>query len=231
MKSVPTAAIHYVLCGDLREKRSQEFQPDPGGGAEVFTRTCRATPTTSVRGLLQPLSSLSTTPRNSTFTPCAYWAPVVHGLESRPLNRGAILLMLVGVATQHVRPPRPHVHPGPAAAGHQPLLLGHLHRLGLCHLLPVHRIHLSQQHRAGRRHCVAGHHRHHRPQPGLSGDTLEMMQAVLDTNFWLATHVTCVTLGYTATFVAGLPRHCSTSFCGVFTPSLDSRACARCWPR
>jgi ABC-type transport system involved in cytochrome c biogenesis permease subunit len=34
-------------------------------------------------------------------------------------------------------------------------------------------------------------------------DTLEMMQAVLDTNFWLATHVTTVTLGYTATFVAG----------------------------
>jgi ABC-type transport system involved in cytochrome c biogenesis permease subunit len=39
---------------------------------------------------------------------------------------------------------------------------------------------------------------------GSSGDTLEMMQAVLDTNFWLATHVTCVTLGYAATFVAGL---------------------------
>jgi ABC-type transport system involved in cytochrome c biogenesis permease subunit len=35
-----------------------------------------------------------------------------------------------------------------------------------------------------------------------SGDTLEMMQAVLDTNFWLATHVTTVTLGYAATFVA-----------------------------
>ena len=30
------------------------------------------------------------------------------------------------------------------------------------------------------------------------------MQAVLDTQFWLATHVVCVTLGYTATFVAGL---------------------------
>jgi ABC-type transport system involved in cytochrome c biogenesis permease subunit len=38
---------------------------------------------------------------------------------------------------------------------------------------------------------------------GGSGDTLEMMQAVLDTNFWLATHVTCITLGYTATLVAG----------------------------
>jgi ABC-type transport system involved in cytochrome c biogenesis permease subunit len=36
------------------------------------------------------------------------------------------------------------------------------------------------------------------------GDTLEMMQAVLDTNLWLATHVTCVTMGYTATFVAGV---------------------------
>jgi ABC-type transport system involved in cytochrome c biogenesis permease subunit len=36
-----------------------------------------------------------------------------------------------------------------------------------------------------------------------SGDTLGMMEAVLDTNFWLATHVTCVTFGYTATFVAG----------------------------
>jgi ABC-type transport system involved in cytochrome c biogenesis permease subunit len=30
-----------------------------------------------------------------------------------------------------------------------------------------------------------------------------MMQAVLDTNFWLATHVTSVTLGYAATYVAG----------------------------
>jgi len=37
----------------------------------------------------------------------------------------------------------------------------------------------------------------------LSGDTLEMMRAVLDSNFWLATHVTVVTIGYSATFVAG----------------------------
>jgi ABC-type transport system involved in cytochrome c biogenesis permease subunit len=34
-------------------------------------------------------------------------------------------------------------------------------------------------------------------------DTMEMLEAVLDTNPWLATHVTTVTLGYTATFVAG----------------------------
>jgi cytochrome c-type biogenesis protein CcsB len=37
----------------------------------------------------------------------------------------------------------------------------------------------------------------------LSGDTMEMMQAVLDTNFWLATHVTTMTLGYSATYIAG----------------------------
>ncbi len=38
----------------------------------------------------------------------------------------------------------------------------------------------------------------------LGGDTLHMLEAVLDTNFWLATHVVIVTLGYAATFVAGL---------------------------
>ncbi|MBY0231145.1 MAG: cytochrome c biogenesis protein CcsA [Gemmataceae bacterium] len=38
---------------------------------------------------------------------------------------------------------------------------------------------------------------------GGSGDTMAVLEAVLDTNFWLATHVTIVTLGYTATFVAG----------------------------
>ncbi len=38
----------------------------------------------------------------------------------------------------------------------------------------------------------------------LGGDTMEMLRAVLDTNFWLATHVVVITLGYSATFVAGL---------------------------
>ncbi len=38
----------------------------------------------------------------------------------------------------------------------------------------------------------------------LGGDTMEMLRAVLDTNFWLATHVVTITLGYAATFFAGL---------------------------
>mgnify|MGYP006271321955 CR=1 FL=1 len=35
------------------------------------------------------------------------------------------------------------------------------------------------------------------------GETMEMMQAVLDTNFWLATHVVTITIGYAANFLAG----------------------------
>lgn len=36
-----------------------------------------------------------------------------------------------------------------------------------------------------------------------TGDTMEMMRAVLDTNLWLATHVVVITIGYSATFLAG----------------------------
>jgi ABC-type transport system involved in cytochrome c biogenesis permease subunit len=38
---------------------------------------------------------------------------------------------------------------------------------------------------------------------GMAGDNIGVLQAVLDTQFWLATHVICITLGYSATFVAG----------------------------
>ncbi|MCX7393883.1 MAG: cytochrome c biogenesis protein CcsA [Planctomycetales bacterium] len=37
-----------------------------------------------------------------------------------------------------------------------------------------------------------------------SGDTFTVLQAVLDTQFWLATHVTCITFGYATTYLAGL---------------------------
>jgi ABC-type transport system involved in cytochrome c biogenesis permease subunit len=38
---------------------------------------------------------------------------------------------------------------------------------------------------------------------GTEGDTMEMMRAVLDSNFWLGTHVVTVTIGYAGTFLAG----------------------------
>ncbi len=42
-----------------------------------------------------------------------------------------------------------------------------------------------------------------------SGDTMHVLQAVLDTQFWLSTHVVTVTLGYGATFLGGLLGTCS----------------------
>jgi cytochrome c-type biogenesis protein CcsB len=54
----------------------------------------------------------------------------------------------------------------------------------------------------------------------LGGDTMEMLRAVLDTNFWLATHVVVVTLGYASTFAAGLLAILYI-FLGLFTPLLS----------
>ncbi|MCF7817276.1 MAG: cytochrome c biogenesis protein CcsA [Kiritimatiellales bacterium] len=54
------------------------------------------------------------------------------------------------------------------------------------------------------------------------GDTMEQMRAVLDTRFWLATHVITVTLGYMATFVTGtLGVFYIVS--GLFTKRLDEQ--------
>ena len=54
----------------------------------------------------------------------------------------------------------------------------------------------------------------------LGGDTMEMMRAVLDSNFWLATHVVTVTVGYSATYLAGFLALIYV-LRGVFTKSLD----------
>ena len=54
----------------------------------------------------------------------------------------------------------------------------------------------------------------------VDGDTMEMMRAVLDTNFWLATHVVAVTTGYASTFVAGFLALIYIVR-GVFTKTLD----------
>jgi ABC-type transport system involved in cytochrome c biogenesis permease subunit len=57
----------------------------------------------------------------------------------------------------------------------------------------------------------------------IGGDTLEMMRAVLDTNFWLATHVTCVNIGYAGTLAAGLIG--AIYICrGALTASLTAEA-------
>jgi cytochrome c-type biogenesis protein CcsB len=60
----------------------------------------------------------------------------------------------------------------------------------------------------------------------IGSDTMEMMRAVLDTNFWLATHVVIVTLGYASTFVAGMLAVLYICL-GVFTPLLSRRLSER----
>ncbi|MDA7503854.1 cytochrome c biogenesis protein CcsA [Planctomicrobium sp.] len=55
----------------------------------------------------------------------------------------------------------------------------------------------------------------------LSGDdTFVVLEAVLDTQFWLATHVVCITLGYATTYLAGF-FGILYLLAGIFTPKLD----------
>ena len=61
------------------------------------------------------------------------------------------------------------------------------------------------------------------------GDTMEMMRAVLDSNFWLATHVVTITIGYSGTFLAGalaigytLRRHIAPHLDAATTKALVS---------
>jgi ABC-type transport system involved in cytochrome c biogenesis permease subunit len=55
------------------------------------------------------------------------------------------------------------------------------------------------------------------------GDTFTVLEAVLDTQFWLATHVVVINLGYATTYVAGLLGLIYV-LRGVLTPSLTKSA-------
>ncbi|MEO1496634.1 MAG: cytochrome c biogenesis protein CcsA [Planctomycetota bacterium] len=58
----------------------------------------------------------------------------------------------------------------------------------------------------------------------LDGDTFTVLQAVLDTQFWLATHVVCITLGYSTTYLAGFLAICYLVGATLFG-RLDKSAC------
>jgi ABC-type transport system involved in cytochrome c biogenesis permease subunit len=57
----------------------------------------------------------------------------------------------------------------------------------------------------------------------LGGDTMEMLPAVLNANFWLTTHVVVITLGYASTFMAGL-LGITYMLLGLFTPLLKYKS-------
>ena len=56
----------------------------------------------------------------------------------------------------------------------------------------------------------------------LGGDTMEMMRAVLDSNFWLTVHVLTITIGYSTAFLAGF-LGIVYILLGVLTPLLTRR--------
>jgi ABC-type transport system involved in cytochrome c biogenesis permease subunit len=124
-----------------------------------------------------------------------------------PLNR-FVWWMLVGIFAVHTfavtariwltgRPPVVNLYSSAVFIGWACVLAGlaleRLHRLGIGNLVAA----LS----GGLTLMVAY---------GLdSGDTMHVLQAVLDTQFWLSTHVVTVTLGYGATFLAGMLGTCA----------------------
>jgi ABC-type transport system involved in cytochrome c biogenesis permease subunit len=121
---------------------------------------------------------------------------------SRPLRRASIWLLcftfvvhtlaLVGRIYISGRPPVTNLYSSAVFIGWGCVLLGlvleWLYRLGLGNIVAA---------VAGFLTLVVAHNL------SLDGDTLIVMQAVLDTQFWLATHVVCMTLGYATTFLAG----------------------------
>ena len=61
---------------------------------------------------------------------------------------------------------------------------------------------------------------------GVDGDTFTVMVAVLDTRFWLSTHVIMISLGYAATFMAGLVGLVYL-FGWIFTPAFSDKQNSR----
>jgi ABC-type transport system involved in cytochrome c biogenesis permease subunit len=55
----------------------------------------------------------------------------------------------------------------------------------------------------------------------MQGDTMEQLRAVLSTNFWLWTHVPCVTVGYLATAAVGM-LGVTYILLGIFTPLINA---------
>lgn len=121
---------------------------------------------------------------------------------SKPLNRTAFLIILatfcvhtfalVGRIYISGRPPVTNLYSSAVFIGWGCVVLGmvfeSIYRLGIGNIIGA----ALGATTLGISHLLAG-----------DGDTFKVLQAVLDTQFWLATHVVCITLGYSTTFLAG----------------------------
>ncbi|MBI1314434.1 hypothetical protein GC176_24335 [bacterium] len=121
---------------------------------------------------------------------------------SKPLNRSAFLIILVTLALHTFalgariyisgRPPVTNLYSSAVFIGWGCVIAGlifeGLYRIGIGNLIAS----AMGAAALGISYLLSG-----------DGDTFAVLQAVLDTQFWLATHVVCVTFGYSATFIAG----------------------------
>jgi ABC-type transport system involved in cytochrome c biogenesis permease subunit len=136
-----------------------------------------------------------------------------------PLNRGAYRLLLIAFALHTVglvarmaiqgRPPVTNLYSSAIFVGFCAVLLSvileRIHRNGIGSVVAGMTGFLS---------LIIAHNL------GGGGDTMEMMRAVLDSNFWLATHVVTIAIGYSATFLAGFLAIIYV-LRGLFTRGLD----------
>ncbi|NQV28145.1 MAG: cytochrome c biogenesis protein CcsA [Rhodopirellula sp.] len=121
---------------------------------------------------------------------------------SKPLNRTAFLVILATffvhtfalAARIYIsgRPPVTNLYSSAVFIGWGCVILGmvfeSIYRLGIGNIIGAAMGAIT----LGISHLLAG-----------DGDTFKVLQAVLDTQFWLATHVVCITLGYSTTFLSG----------------------------
>jgi len=123
------------------------------------------------------------------------WIPNVLQKSAFSLLVAAFIVHSLGLISRVVlqgRPPVTNLYSSAVFVGWGSVLLGiileRLHRKGVASMVAA---------SIGFITLIIAHHL------GSQGDTMEMMQAVLDSNFWLATHVVTITIGYSATFIAG----------------------------
>jgi len=223
LQSVATGEIHpivkdYALMGDAYRARNQQgFNEHVDLAAKFFaSEQPSAVKRASFEFLfnrLQPFSQSMAIYVLAFLLACASWLA-----WSRALNRSAFYLLLLALAIHSFglfsrmylqeRPPVTNLYSSAIFIGWGAvivsLILERIYRDG---------IGAACAGAIGFVTLIIAHHL------AGSGDTLEMLQAVLDTNIWLATHVVAITTGYSAMFLAGMLAIIYVVR-GVFTRSL-----------
>lgn len=123
------------------------------------------------------------------------WKPAILQPTAYSLLLGGALVHTAGLVARIVlqgRPPVTNLYSSAIFVGWAAVVLGvileRMYRRGFGTLVAG---------AAGFATLIVAHHL------ATDGDTMEMMRAVLDSNFWLATHVVTITIGYSGTFLAG----------------------------